>query len=906
GRVQDILPVPEGLLAAGLRGVKEIRDAQVRWILQTNGDANAIRFSKLRNGELLVAVSTGEIVATNLAGESSTVVRNLRPAATGLVEDHAGNLWLSSFGHGLQVARLNAELPTHAEPVPASFGLPALAGETFLQATQDGSVLVIADNGAWVKLAGATRFQPVTNFPSRRIVAVCDFVGENAWVLHASTPDFAPCVARVALRNGGAIWEPLSLPALDKVGMPRSIFAEKLPDDDSTTLWIGGSTAVLRALTGSVFSAPVPQPPLLRSLARKKDSTVGPVTALLPFSTRSIEFEFALPDFARRPLLHFETRIDGIDQDWVRAGRDSRRELTALRDGDYAFHVRAVAETGIVGPATTVAFRITPPWWRTMPALAGFILALGPIGYAAYALRIRALRRRNVDLEAKVRERTQQLEEASAAKTEFVANMSHDIRNPLNGIVGLTLALEDSQLDPKQRGLVATLRECTSYLSTLVDDVLDFASIEAGRIELRVDPFVPAELLSSVVTTLEGEAASKAANLSVEVDPRLPACLAGDAGRIQQILVNYVSNALKYAGGSIHVSAAIAAGAPDEIEFSVADTGPGISAAEQATLFTKFTRLSSPQRAEVQGTGLGLASCRLLADLMGGSVGVASLPGHGARFFLRLPLTPATATVEPVLGDLPNTTVLLVEDTDYNALAATAVLRRLGLTCERARTGEEALRLFAAKRFNLVLLDRNLPDMDGTEIARRMRAIEADGSPALLLAVTAYCTAEDKQLCLDAGMDAFVGKPLTPEKLRKILFAASRRLLGAATFAGGPETHAPGGLDTSMLDFLSDGTGQGLSEQIDRFLAILLEGKATLAATAAASDFSALGDAAHRLKGHAVMIRAGELADVLARLEASARVADDAGCHSALRRVDEQVAAVTAALHRRRSAARTT
>src|SRR6185436_3669435 len=147
-----------------------------------------------------------------------------------------------------------------------------------------------------------------------------------------------------------------------------------------------------------------------------------------------------------------------------------------------------------------------------------------------------------------------------------------------------------------------------------------------------------------------------------------------------------------------------------------------------------------------------------------------------------------------------------VEDTDYNALAATAVLRRLGLTCERARTGAEALELFAAKRFNLVLLDRNLPDMDGTEIARQMRAREStDGLRSIILAVTAYCTAEDRQLCLDAGMDAFVGKPLTPEKLRKVLLAAGRRLLTAASLD--VPQNAPGTkLDLALLKYLSDGS----------------------------------------------------------------------------------------------------
>ena len=234
-----------------------------------------------------------------------------------------------------------------------------------------------------------------------------------------------------------------------------------------------------------------------------------------------------------------------------------------------------------------------------------------------------------------------------------------------------------------------------------------------------------------------------------------------------------MANALKYAGGPVRLSADVPAGSPGEIEFAVSDLGAGISEADQATLFSKFTRLPGAQRSEVPGSGLGLASCRLLADLMGGSVGVESRPGHGARFYLRLPMVAATVPAEPAHLSLANTSVLLVEDANYNAWAASAVLAKLGLACERARTGEEAVRLFTEKRYNLVLLDRNLPDMDGTEVARKIRALEADGPRAILLAVTAYCTPQDRALCLDAGMDAFVGKPLTPEKLvRKILIAA--------------------------------------------------------------------------------------------------------------------------------------
>jgi CheY-like chemotaxis protein len=400
---------------------------------------------------------------------------------------------------------------------------------------------------------------------------------------------------------------------------------------------------------------------------------------------------------------------------------------------------------------------------------------------------------------------------------------------------------------------------------------------------------------------LRADTAVSGASLLVQTDPALDLPVLGDAGRIQQILVNYVSNALKYAGGQIRLSAAAPAGTTGEIEFSVADEGPGISESDQATLFAKFSRLPNAQRSEVTGSGLGLAACRLLADLMGGSVGVESRPGYGARFFLRLPLMAAQAPVAPTQLSLANTSVLVVEDTDYNAWAASAVLAKLGLTCERARTGQEAIQLFAAKRYNLVLLDRNLPDMDGTQVARQIRALEEDGPRAILLAVTAYCTPQDRALCLDAGMDAFVGKPLTPDKLRKILIAAGRRLLSAASMQLSPGTPAPA-VDVAVLNYLSDGTEQGLETEVARFLAAMTASEKRLVQASRTSNFAALAAAAHEVLSHAKLLNCAALEETAIRLEQAGQARDGLACGELLPRVCREILIVRAAMRRTRTA----
>jgi signal transduction histidine kinase/DNA-binding response OmpR family regulator len=851
-----------------------------------------------------VLVSEGRnIVLVTAGGGTHVLVHDLPDIATSIAEDASGNLWLGTMTRGILTARPSLEAATTAAPPFNSPGLSAIDGWGLVRANADGAILAFARNAGWIKGPAATSFEAIGGYPRRDVAAASAIDGSgDAWIVHSASDGIPVCVARIAIHGDHATWQAHSLEGLWEIGLPRCVLAEPAPAG-GTILWIGGTDGIVRNVVRSGPVAPTPQTPLLHAFARGAEhEALQPISGPLPYQTRSVVFEFAAPEYSRRPALRLQTRMDGIDEGWVAAGPKARREFTAMRDGRYDFRVRAVAETGLISGEAAFHFEIAPPWWRTFPAILGAAVLLGAATFGVYRLRVRALRRHNADLEEKVRERTEQLARASAAKTQFVANMSHDIRNPLNGIVGLALALEDTRLDGCQREIVATLRECTTYLSSLVDDVLDFASIESGRVTLRPGPFVPAELLRSVVATLRADAAQRSAVLTVDAAPGLPAMLLGDAGRIQQILVNYVTNALKYAGGEIRLSASVPPGSPGEIEFAVSDRGPGIDGAAQSILFTKFTRLPHGRESGIKGTGLGLASCRLLADVMNGSVGVESHPGHGARFFLRLPLTVGAAPPAAVNSPFAEASVLVVEDTDYNAWAAAAVLSRLGLAHVRARTGAEALSLFAERRFNVVLLDRNLPDMDGTAVARRMRGLEPDGPRAILLAVTAYCTPEDRTCCLDAGMDAFVGKPLTPEKLRKILIAAGRQLLTAASVQASADTRAPAAVDLSLLGYLSDGTEHGLDAQVDRFVTALVEADDRLAHAAAAREFGVLADAAHLVLSQAKLIGGAALEAAALALERSARDHQASAFAERHARVHTEIAALTEALHHRHRA----
>lgn len=908
---KTILPIPDGFLVSGYHGVMRWDGHTAKQIYSTTFDSFAVLPLRREPHKILIT-DNRQVVESKPDGTVVPIARNLPAPAVSLAEDADSRVWIGSFDQGLRVSTPAPDQTKRVDGEP-EFGLPKLTGFVHLRSTSAGDVFVFADEGAWALPAGTKRFEAVRDFPIGAVTAFSVTAKDDSvWVLDASTHGSFVGVLRISLTNGKPIAESLWVDALSVIGTPECIFADTAHSaNGSTTLWIGGSKGLLRHVVAQTSGDFSPRQPLLRAFARiGVENRRQSISATLPYDTRSLDFEFASLEYSRRARIRLESRIDGIDVDWIRAGANPSRELSGIREGKYTVRVRAVAPTGVVSSEATLTFEVLPPWWRTRTALTLEALGILVVVFGGYRYRVRSLHRQNAMLEAKVRERTEELERASAAKTEFVANMSHDIRNPLNGIVGLALALEDTRLDSRQQEIVATLRECTTYLSSLVDDVLDFASIEAGKVDLRPGAFSPADLLQSIVTTLKADTAERGAILRIDCDATLPAALMGDAGRIQQILVNYVSNALKYAGGEIRLSAKIPAKSPGEIEFSVADRGPGITREEQAVLFTKFSRLAGARRDDIPGAGLGLAACRHLADLMGGSVGVVSEMGAGSRFFLRLPLAVAQEQAPANTATLPNTAVLLVEDTDYNAWAASAVLAKLGLTCDRARNGEEAVRMFGERRYNVVLLDRNLPDMDGTEVARRLRTMETEGasagSPAILLAVTAYCTAEDKQKCIEAGMDAFVGKPLTPEKLKRVLVAAGRRLLSSATLQAEPETAASStnALDTSLLSYLADEEDPaGFNIQLDRFLAHLEETTAELRQASAAQDHDTLATAAHRVLGQARMIGCAALESVAASLEAAARAGNAVACGDLVQRVQAEIAALREALRRRTTSA---
>jgi len=366
---------------------------------------------------------------------------------------------------------------------------------------------------------------------------------------------------------------------------------------------------------------------------------------------------------------------------------------------------------------------------------------------------------------------------ANAAKTQFLANMSHEIRTPMNGVIGALDLLGRGELSPPQRKLLETATSSSEALLTVLNEVLDFAKIEAGKLELVQEPLAIRAVLVSVVNLFSPLAQHKGLALSADLSPALPARVRGDAARIRQVLLNLVGNAVKFtAHGSIVVRARRAPGGDSRlmVVFEVEDTGIGIAPDVVPRLFTAFFQADQTNQRRFGGTGLGLVISKRLAEAMGGGLSVDSTLGSGSVFRLSLPLealpdSPEAQAPTPPAAQLPaklNGKVLLVEDNPVNRTLAGAMLRSLGLEVTEAEDGKIALQQMERSAFDLVLMDCQMPVMDGFAATREIRGRATPASHIPIIAVTANAMSGDAERCLRAGMDAHLAKPFTLDQLR--------------------------------------------------------------------------------------------------------------------------------------------
>jgi signal transduction histidine kinase/DNA-binding NarL/FixJ family response regulator len=467
-----------------------------------------------------------------------------------------------------------------------------------------------------------------------------------------------------------------------------------------------------------------------------------------------------------------------------------------------------------------------------------YVLRNDEVGRMAQALAVfrdHAIERRNAELA--LRRRSEELvalnhdllrardaaESANRIKSEFLASMSHEIRTPMNGIIGMVHVLMTTRLQADQRDKLTTLANAASSLLAILNDILDISKIEAGRLDLDVAPFSPRRMLEDMLALWRPSAMNKGLALNSQISTDLPQVLMGDANRIGQIVANYLGNAIKFTERgmvTVKLTGQSQPGGPGDgffrLRVAVSDTGIGIPPDTIPQLFQKFSQVDNSTTRRYGGTGLGLAICRELAQLMGGQVGVDSAPGQGATFWVAVDLRIADQAILPLpdvnarsrLLALPGERrlhLLVVEDNQINQVVIAAMLRNAGHECEIARDGLEAVKAVQAQDYDGVLMDIQMPVLDGVEATQQIRALGGKFTHLPIVALTANAMAGDEERYLGLGMNDYVAKPVDPERLTLALrrsIATDAAPIRRADLQMAPETPQDGDGDEDLKRLL--------------------------------------------------------------------------------------------------------
>jgi signal transduction histidine kinase/CheY-like chemotaxis protein len=786
-----------------------------------------------------------------------------------------GDLWVSTNRNGIWDFARRADgkwyvrghfLPGIGLPEGTTEAVLASVGGRLVAFTEQAGILELVEGG------GERRFAPLKGLEAFEGIAVA---GDGPYCLVKRRGFPVEAVIRVEGAKTGVAWRPVAVPGLDEIGDAESVSATA-----DGTLWIGGTRGLMRVAPRPPPDSPGPPP--------------GVSLRVAGLGKNARTFEFSSPPGADGSPGLFETRLMGADDDWSAPTAFQSRAYTGLAARNYVFEVRSVDRWGSASAPAALSFAIPQPWWKTWPMLAGYAAALALAVSGAVRWRTLRLQRQAARLNEIVEERTgelvqrtreldeksRELEMANAAKTEFLESISHEIRNPLNGITGLARILNETPLGPAERELASSLGASARALTRAFDDVLNFAKIEHREARLEEAEFDPEALLREVAALFAVQARERGCPIAVRT-PGEGRAFVGDAEKIRTILSNFVSNALKYAPGApveatLEFDRSDATGA--DATFVVRDHGPGIPVEEQELVFRKFARGREARRRGEPGVGLGLATCAALSELMGGSVALDSEPGKGAAFLFRLWLSapgaarPRTDAQAPPDGEgeeapagqapltalaRPGERLLVVEDQSYNRLVSRRIGEQLGFEVDAVGSGKEALEQVRRRAYAAILIDWELPDMEGGDLARKLRgAPDRDGAP-VLVATTAHASADVRARSFEAGMDGFVLKPFDPEAIARVIdesFALRGRPRGAS------------GVNVGIFDFVGYGDRRKADEAARAYLAILDREMETLGNDIEGGDPWTISRTAHRLKNHAAVISADALQAAAERL----------------------------------------
>jgi len=719
-------------------------------------------------------------------------------------------------------------------------------------------------------------------------------------------------------------------------------------------------------ITGlAIFNQPIEQalPGLLKGPIEHAESVT------LPPSASVFSLEFSALHFAAPERNRFAYRLDGFDEQWVQADAGKRfATYTNLDPGTYVFRVRAANKDGVWSEqVAALAITVEPPPWGTPWFRAAVLALLLAMIYGGVRLRLSGLRRQKEHLAQQVSARTEEVErqnrvlerqteelrdkegrvrqqsnelarayralqeneeflrqakqraeDATRQKSEFLANMSHEMRTPLAGVIGmLGFALRDAGLRASTREQIVLGQANAQALLAIINDLLDFSKIEAGKLSIEHIDFDLHAAIGAVASLFEEGAAAKGVGFEVTIGAGVPRYVEGDPTRLRQVLVNLLGNAFKFTtSGSVGIEAErreedqVRGDGWNMVRFTVRDTGIGIPPDALPRLFQKFEQADAGTTRRYGGTGLGLAICRQLVTLIGGAIGVNSDVGKGSAFSVLLPLADGVAPPQqesaPRAPHTHRLRILCAEDFPTNQIIARTMIEEMGHVVDIADNGAQAVAACARIRYDLVLMDGRMPEMDG---ASATRIIRAGGTPdarvtdehVMIVALTANASLEDRTRYLACGMDAFLTKPIDEDALHAQVSRAIERQLGRgialppmppaaaplaaldAMFGIAPASAAPVRRDDDLQTRLRAA-----------FAADLPRRRAELDAAIAAGDMVDAGMVLHGLRGSAAHLGDTDLARLCAELEALADAGDVEGLAAGAVRLEPHLAAIMA------------